>query len=267
MQKIGAWIRDPKDNFFKGQTKRAGLYELFCEKPETCDLLAKEDSCLHCGAMSPCRFGRKVETEGPTRAARSFHSTIDGWRKSNDGFLNRLKSLRAYNRIFKTHGHFYLPYSWMTPGALSGGASYPLESKWIAEEDLTTELLGRICQAEPRTMSGDVIVDYQKKEVPKFIADLHAHYPEIFDRLPNHQKARLASVSYIGRTADLTTCAPGKYTFAKTTWEWDGEVLHGRSMLFQPVKGALAITIRPEAGEAVKITDNSQVTSSTRFLD
>lgn len=267
MQKIGAWIRDPRNNFFKGQTKRAGLYELFCEKPETCDLLAKENSCLHCGAMSSCRFGRKVGTDGPTRAARSFHSTLDGWRKRNEGFLDRLKSLTAYNRIFKTHGHFYVPYSWMTPAAFGGNDGYPLKSKWVAEEDLTTELLERICLAEPRAMFGGIIADYQKKEVPKFIADLRAHYPEVFDRLPDHQKARLASVSYVGRTADLTTCAPGKYIFAKTAWEWDGEVLHGGSMLFQPVKGKLAITIRPEAGEAVTITDNSQVTEATRFLD
>lgn len=266
MQKIGAWIRDPRNNFFKGQTKRSALYELFCEKPETCDLLRLENSCLHCGAMSACRFGRKSGVEGPTRAARSFHSTLERWRKRNEGFLNRLKSLTAYNRIFKTHGHFYLPYSWMTAGAF-GGCDTPLKSKWVAEEDMTTELLERVCLAEPRALFGGVIEDYQKKEIPKFIADLKAFYPAIFDLLPDHQKARLATINYVGRKADLTTCAPGKYLFSKSTWEWDGEILHGRSMLFQPVAGDLSITIKPKTGEAVTITSNEQVRANTRFLD
>lgn len=266
MEKIGAWIRDPRNNFFKGQTKRSALYELFCEKPQTCDLLAKENSCLHCGAMSPCRFGRKSGTEGPTRNARSFHSTLENWRKRNEGFIDRLKSLTAYNRIFKTHGHFYLPYSWMTSG-MFGGDSAPLKSKWVAEEEMTTELLHRLCTHQARALFGEVIKDYQEKEIPKFIADLNAHYPEVFALLPDEQKARLASVNYVGRKADLTTCAPGKYVFSKTAWEWDGEVLSGGSMLFQPVKGQITITIKPEAGEAVTITDNRQVTASTRFLD
>lgn len=266
MEKIGAWIRDPRNNFFKGQTKRAALYELFCQKPETCDLLAKENSCLHCGAMSPCKFGRKSGTEGPTRNARSFYSTLEGWRKRNEGFIDRLKSLTAYNRIFKTHGHFYLPYSWMTAG-MFGGDNAPLQSKWVAEEEMTTELLHRLCTYQARAMFGGVIRAYQEKEIPKFIADLHTHYPEVFALLPDEQKARLATVNYVGRSADLTTCAPGKYIFARTAWDWDGELLHGRSMLFQPVKGDLKISIKPIAGESVTITSNDQVTASTRFLD
>jgi len=116
-------------------------------------------------------------------------------------------------------------------------------------------------------MFGGVINDYQNKEIPKFISDLHMHYPEIFALLPEEQKSRLATINYVGRKADLTTCAPGKYLFSKSTWEWDGEVLRGRSMLFQPVAGDLSITIKPKTGEAVTITSNDQVTANTRFLD
>ena len=116
-------------------------------------------------------------------------------------------------------------------------------------------------------MFGEVIKDYQEKEVPKFIADLHAHYPEVFALLPDDQKARLATINYVGRTADITTCAPGQYIFSKGAWTWDGECLTGGSMLFQPVKGEISITIKPKAGERVTITSNDQVTAGTRFLD
>lgn len=268
MHKIGAWIRDPANNLFKGMSKRAGLYELFCEKPETCDLLAIENSCLHCGALSPCRFGRKVGREGPTRQARSFHKTMKAWREQNEGFLDKLASLRAYNRIFRTHGHYYLPYSHMAKDSgLSSGEGYPLESKWVPEGELTTELLGKICTALPRAMFGGVIADYQKKQVPKFIADLRAFYPEVFDLLPDEHKKRLADVSYVGRKADITTCAPGEYIFSKSRWMWDGAVLIGRSMLFQPVAGDIEIRIKPTQGQPVEITHDWQVTAGTRLLD
>ncbi len=145
--------------------------------------------------------------------------------------------------------------------------SAPLKSKWIEERALDTELLLRICTAVPRALFGGVIQSYQDKEVPKFIAALKAFFPEIFDRLPESAKARLASISYIGRKADITTCAPGKYVFSKNIWEWDGQVLRGGSMLFQPVAGELEITIRPKPGEAVTITDNAQITPNTKFLD
>lgn len=264
MEKIGAWIRDPRNNIFKGMSKRAALYQLFCESPSDCDLLQKENSCLHCGAMTYCKFGRKSGTEGPTRQARSFSSTLSKWRQDNEHVIDKLESLRAYNRIFRVKNEYYLPYSFMTKSAFL--RDYPLESVWVKDDDLTTELLNKICTARPYGMGG-VIADYQAKEVPKFIADLSQHYPEIFDRLPDEQKARLATVSYVGRKAALITCAPGKYKIGTSKWDWDGSVLRGNSMLFQPVPGSIEIIIRPEPNASVEISDNTQVLPGTRFLD
>lgn len=267
MTKIHAWIRNPKNNLFKGMSKRSALFELYCQKPEDCDLLQKDNTCIHCGAMTRCPFGRKQETEGPTPRAQSFYDTLDRWRAQNAEYLGALSSFSAYNRIFRTNGHFYLPYSHMAEGVMSLGTGYPLKEVWVPEADLTPELLDRICTARPRSAFGGEILSYQAEEVPKFIADIHALYPDLFEKLSEEQKARLASVSYVGRKADLTTCAPGKYVFTRDRWDWDGELLHGKSMLFQPVPGEISITIRPKPGAKVEITDNSQVTPETRFLD
>lgn len=264
MQQIYAWIRDPKNNLFKGMTKRSALFRLFCQNPAGCDLYVKESTCLHCSAMSPCRFGRKVETEGPTRAARSFYTTLEKWRKENAEYMGRLKDLTAYNRVFRTNGYFYLPYSFMTG---TFGYGYPLESKWVAEADMTPELLSKICAARPSAMMGGEITDYQKKELPKFISDLHVHYPEVFALLPEARKDGLALISYVGRKADITTCKEGEYVFADRRWKWDGQHLLGKTMLFQPVKGDIEIKIRPEVGSPVTITDNAQVGPQTKFLD
>jgi hypothetical protein len=263
MEKIGAWIRNPVNNWLKGQTKRSALFVLYCEKPETCDLLQKENSCINCGIGS-CRFGRKSGVDGPTKAARSFYSTLSKWRKEHEAVIDKLAPLAAYNRIFRTHGHYYLPYSFMAESLCDNS---PLESKWVPEENMTAELLAKICQAQPRALFGGAIRSYQDEQVPKFIADLNCHYPAVFALLPDDQKARLTTVSYVGRKADITTCAPGKYVFSKSTWEWDGAVLRGKSMLFQPAKGDVTITITPAPGESVIISDNAQVTPETRFLD
>ncbi len=265
MEKIGAWIYDPKNALFKGSSKHISLFVLTCERPLECDLFQKEGTCLNAGILSGCRFGRKTQTEGPTRAAQSFSSTKQKWQTDHADVMGRLKSLTAYNRIFRTHDHYYLPYSHMSKGWFGEGS--PLESQWVPVADMTTELLARICSAQPRAMMGGVIPSYQHEQVPKFLADLKAFYPDVFDILPEAQKARLATVSYVGRTADITTCAPGAYRFSNNEWRWDGELLHGKDMLFAPAKGEITITVRPVAGSPVKITDGSQVTDGTRFLD
>lgn len=264
MIKIHAWIRDPHNNLFKGMSKRSALFEIFCENAKDCDLFAKESSCLLCGGLTPCRFGRKKETQGPTPRAQSFRSKLAKWREDNEEYFTDIKSPKAYNRIFYTNGFYYLPYSWMTNEMFLTNA--PLDSKWVPKEGLTAELLELLCKARPQGLGG-VIGDYQKKEIPKFIGDLKMHYPDSFELLSEEQQARLKDISYIGRQADITTCPQCEFVITGDTWQWDGLILSGRHMMFQPVKGDIEIHIKPNQGESVKITNNNQVSERTRFLD
>lgn len=264
MEKIHAWIRDPKNNLFKGMSKRSALFEIFCENSKDCDLFVKESSCLLCGGLTSCRFGKKRETEGPTPRAQSFHSKLAKWRDDNAEYFSDIKAPKAFNRIFYTNGFYYLPYSWMADGMFL--TNHVLEKKWVAKGGLTAELLEQLCTARPQGLGG-VIDDYQKKQIPKFISDLKMHYPELFELLSEEQQARLKEVSYIGRSADITTCPPCEFKITRDVWRWDGRILYGRNMLFMPVKGDIEIRIIPNKGEAVKITDNSQVSEQTRFLD
>jgi hypothetical protein len=269
MNQIGAWIRNPQNNLFKGMSKRCALFKIFCQNSDDCDLFKKESTCLLCSATSGCRFGRKCATEGPTNNASKFFTVMQKWREENKQYLDILKKLTAYNRIFYTNGLYYLPY-----GFISGCDGSPFDGSllsngaWCPAEELTTSKLKRICEARPCALMGGVINDYQNKEVPKFISDLQHHYPHLFDMLPDDQKARVQNMSFVGRKADLSTCPPGEYIFGSgTKWKWDGEFLIGSSMLFQPVKGECEIRIRPEKGAEVKITDNKQVSAETRFMD
>jgi len=268
MKQIGAWIRDPRNNLFKGMSNKCALFKVLCKDSDNCDLFRNEGTCLLCSGTGGCKFGRKQGTEGPTTKSSKFFTTIRKWSEENEQYLGILKDLKECNRIFYTNRFYYLPYGFISgcDGSPFGGSFFS-NGAWCSADELTAATLKKICEAQPRDMMGCVIRDYQNKEVPKFISDLQRHYPHLFAMLPDDQKARVQNMSFVGRKADLTTCSPGEYIFSDKRWKWDGEFLTGSSMLFQPAKGVCEIRIRPERGSEVKITDNSQVTAETRFLD
>lgn len=261
---ISAWVYDPTKNIFGDKNGHAARFKIDCQNPHGCDFYTKSNTCILTNAMSGCRFGRKTRIVGPTRKARGFHSWMEDQRKQNAEFIGKLTTNDAWKRIAKVNGYYYLPYSFMDKGL---GTGNPLDSQWVAEADMTAELLDRICAAQPRALFGGIIKDYQEKEVPKFLSDLRMFFPDLFALLSEDNKKRAAGVSSVGRKADITTCLPGTYEFSNEMWAWDGTALTGKSMLFQPVKGDITITIIPERGQAVKITDDAQVGPQTVFLD
>lgn len=262
---ISAWIYDPTKSLFRDKNGHAALYKIACQNPQGCDLFVKSNTCLLTSAMSPCKFGHKTSVQGPTKKSRTFFSWMSKQEKENAEFIGKLKGNKAYNRIARINGHYYLPYSFMAKGIFGDG--YPLSSPWIPEEEMTAALLERICKGRPHAMMGGEIEDYQKKEVPKFLSDLRMFFPEVFALLSEENQKRAETVSSIGRIADISTCLPGEYVFSNGTWAWDGKILMGESMLFAPAKGDITITIIPERGQPVKITADSQVGDETVFLD
>lgn len=266
MKKIGAWVYNPQNSLLGDKKGRSALYEVFCEDPEQCDLYTSCGSCLLSG-ISSCKFGRKTETSGYTSRARGFHSWMREKKEQNKEYIGKLKQLNAYNRIFKAHGSYYIPYAHMSSKGFLSSDENPIKGKWISEEDMTPNLLATICTHNPRSIFGDVIKSYQKTEVVKFIWDLKKFYPDLFDMLPEEQKDRASAKGAIGRKADITTMPPCKLTISKNTWTWDGEYLVGSSMLFQPVKGDIEIRIKPNSGEAVTIEREDQFSPDVEFLD
>lgn len=268
MQKIHASIRDPQTDRFSFSAKRASLTVLHCQHPEGCELYTRESSCLLMG-WGECKFGFCSHEEGPSPRAMKYRATVNEWKRLYAPIHDRLKYPTTTRRIFKINGYYYLPYDHMSSGNLSHptAQSFPIQSKWVPEAEMTPELLERICRAQPMDRGYVTLKSYQAESVPKFIADLKCHFPDLFALLPEDQKARVRTMNFVGRKADLTTCPPGDYLFDGKVWRWDGELLHGTHMVFAPVKGEVTITIRPEPGSPVEITDNAQVTDKTRFLD
>lgn len=261
---ISAWIYDPTKSFFGDKIGHAARFKITCSNPDACEIYTKCNSCILTGGLSSCKFGKKTSIEGPTKRARTFYKWIADQTKENEEFIGKLKSLDAYNRIFLINGEYRLPYSHMSNSIFL--SDYPLESVWVKEADMTKELLKKICSATPRGLAG-VINTYQTQEVPKFIDDLRMHYPHLFELLSEEQKQRATKINYIGRKADITTCMPSTFIISDKVWNWDGEKLTGKTMLFQPIDGDCTITIVPPKNTKVIITDNSQVSNTTIFLD
>jgi len=263
---ITAWVYNPTKALFGKKSDRSARYEVSCENPNSCDLFVRENSCLLTGACASCKFGTKTAKQGPTERARNFHDWISKEKAHCENVSRPMKSLKAYNRIFKTNGYYYLPYGGMSDAIFSDGA--PLRSQWVPEADMTAEQLERICTARPRNIYGEAIRRYQEEQVPKFLADLKIYYPDLFTLLSDEQQSRVETIDYVGRKADLTTLAPGPIEINRDIWEWDGATLTRKGdILLQPVPGEATQSIVPKPGSAVKITRNDQVTAKTVLLD
>ncbi|KKN90506.1 hypothetical protein LCGC14_0228750 [marine sediment metagenome] len=263
---IKAWVYNPTRALFGKKSSRAARYEVTCENPSDCDLFVVEKSCLLTGSCSGCKFGTKARKDGPTQRAKSFY----GWISDEQDYCKSIDrgviALKAYNRIFKTNGYYYLPYAGMSDAIFLDGA--PLRSEWVPEEAMDSEQLARLCNAQPRNVWGEVVRRYQSHEVVKFLADIKIYYPDLFALLPDDQKARVETIDYVGRKADLTTLAPGPIEISKVDWQWDGVTLSRKGdILLQPVPGEATQTITPTPGAAVTITRNDQVTDKTVLLD
>ena len=196
---------------------------------------------------------------GMTRRARSYYTWISDERKRLAEFP---KAKRAPSRVFKIGEFWNLPYAHMAESW--AGGNYPIKSEWVHQDDMTPEMMASIVNGKPTAMMGGVITSYQQESVPRFLEDVRRNYPELWKIVPEDAKARVQSTDYTGRKAVLETCAPGKFG----NWVWDGKTLSGGAVnsLMLPAE-AEHIVLTPKSGATIKITENSQVTDATVFVD
>ena len=267
LEPIHAWVFNPQNSMLKTQKNaKATCSVISCSRKDQCDLRL---NCNHCIYQKPgiqCPFGKKTISNGFTKRARNYYTWIKQQEDKHRNLLKQLTPGSYPERIFKISDHWFLPYAHMVKGIW--GERMPLTSHFIPNKDMTTELLKRIVSARPHATLGGEISAYQHDIVPKFLSDLKTYYPDLFDLLDEQTKSRIATISYVGRIADITTCSPGLYFFKKEKWQWDGTSLSRNSApMFAPCKGEWSQTCVPETGQPVTITDNAQVTEKTKFLD
>lgn len=262
--KVHAHVYDPTGiSLFKPPANaRAKSFAITCDMAGACDAF-KSGHCIRLrlsfGGSDFCKYGQMSVQTGVTKKARSFYYWIS---KERDRLKDYPKAKRAPDRIFKIGDYWNLPYAFMAKSW--AGSNYPLESEWVHSDNMSVETLSRIVNGKPRAALGGVLGEYQSKSVPKFLEDVRRNYPELWDLIPEDAKQRVKATSHIGRKAVLATCAPSAFD----GWDWDGATLSGGTVnsLSLPADAA-HIAITPKPGATIKITDNSQVTDETVFVD
>lgn len=274
MTLIKAWIFDPNYALFKsGRNEKAQMTAIYCDNYENCDAF-KAGCCVSIDPFNRCSHGRINRQTGYTRKARAFKQWIDEKKEFiKSQIAPNLKSPR--DRIYRIGDRYYFPYSFMDGAEFDTSSKdkpfsreLVISNKWVDAKDVTADLLNKICLAIPRTVFESAeIKDYQQKIVPKFVNDLHEHYPDLFELLTPENKARINDINHIGRKAILQTLNSSKVKTISGLWDWDydTQTLSKPSSALDGFTGTLTATMTEDF--EIAVTDNSQVRDDTKFMD
>lgn len=272
---INVTIFEPDQSIFKGAKNDKAQCNIWtCSKRDVCGYY-KAGSCLNVVAIGGCcPYGRRSVTEGFTKRARNYRAWISEKKVTYKDYLWAMKP--APSKIGKVGDEFVLPYSFMAmneslpfrahSGFLQNGIPF------IHEDALTPAAIDSICKFRPYAMMGGEIKDYQAKSVPKFVFDLKACYPALYDaaiaEFPYISEI-LETYSFIGRKALLRTIDPCTIKVKDGTWDWDGSTISTKAYkpLFFPFSGEITTTVKPDNDLVIVITDNAQVSERTEFAD
>ncbi|MNC04259.1 hypothetical protein D3C75_516930 [compost metagenome] len=252
-----------------------------CDKHGECSYY-QTGTCLAVRAPfgGSCKFGRETSITGYTSRAKKHGEFRSKWR--NHEVYGKLKS--APRKLGVIGDYVVYPYPYISikieedSVTISDPGFFNERNAFIPKELFDINLIRRLCTFQPQAMMGGTINDYQKKEVPLFLAHLKEVLPEVYAEFTEaHPVYR--EIDYVGRKALLKTVAPSRvkyeskqYPQFNAEWEWTGDHLvykKGFVSDFNITKGYSVASIVLEPGETsiVTITNNEQVTEETVFVD
>lgn len=276
MEKINVMLYGGKPLFGKGRERPLEADEIFCDRHEDCSYF-KQGMCLRCRCMfgTQCKYGETVRTVGYTSRAKKYYA-----------FQEKYKKDPLYGKLHVARGNVacvgdYLLIDTGYVQAKKKGDAYEIDSRfklgncvsWILKSEVTPELLSRILRARPRDMFGDIITDYQEKNVPDVLIGLKRTCPQIYNDLIREYPEYDREPNYIGKKAFVNSLRPGTHLIARNTeWFFDGECLIAHdfnigagSPWWMQGDNIADVKIKVNERMVVEITDNSMVDENTRF--
>lgn len=279
---VHIWDASKPHFFYKvKKSERSELHIYKCSNTEGCDAF-KNGQCINVGNVfgERCPNGSRLTKKSVTVRANSHSGQVQGWKDTYKEHYNALNP--APKKITRVTGGWMMPYDHITQnklvpfksqgGLMLGGCSF------LSEDEMTKENMISIINNRPQAAMGGEISSYQNKIVPKFIFDFKSCYPDIFNELlGDNEKAKaiLESMDFVGRVAYIKTVKPGSILkFTHTTMHWDGKKLTKKDskmsafdVLNESEFDSAYFEYVPKDTAKVKITDNNQVYSETRFAD
>ena len=138
----------------------------------------------------------------------------------------------------------------------------------IPVKDVTIDFLYKLCTYQPRgPINNLVILDYQKKVIPRLLFEVKAQMPELFENFISEYPEFKDAINMAGESALLKTINPSTVRIDDITWYWNGKTLtyvSGKS----PISKAETINcleIIPKDNVYVKISSDCQINSNTIF--
>lgn len=273
---IHVHIYEPHKGSLFGNTKndRSELHIYRCEKAGECETY-KNGMCVNVSNPlgARCPHGKRSVSKGFTQRAQKYYKQINEWKETYADTYHKLNT--APERVVKVAGGWMLPYAHihMNKDLPFCGAGYITGTPFLKEEDFTKELFIKLINQRPQSLMGGEITSYQKEQVPKFIKDLHDHYPEKFTEVADeHAWSVVANYDCVGRKVFLKTVTPNvEVVISKKTWWWDGKTISRKNqdtMIFKPVSWVSNyIEFTPDDNATIVVTDNNQVNKTTVLAD
>lgn len=252
-----------------------------CDKFEECSFY-KAGTCLAVRSFGGgrCQFGKVSNITGYTRRAKKYSEFSSKW-KGHEAY-GKLKSPPKKLGIIGDYVVYPYPYISIKikedSVTISDPGFFNERNVFIPKNLFNVNLIRRLCTFQPQAMMGGTINDYQKKEVPLFLAHLKEVLQELYVEFTNAYP-EYREIDYVGRKALLKTVAPSRvkyeskqYPQFNSEWEWTGDHLvykKGFVSDFNITKGYSVASIVLEPGETstITITSNEQVTEETVFVD
>lgn len=239
----------------------------------------KEGNCMAVRQFgtSGCKHGTVKNVKGYTSRAQKYRTFRDKW-KSHDNYnkLNYPKKkvgLIGKEVVLKIN---FVKIEKGLNGYLFKNPSFGSGVVYIPYEEFDSKFIKGLLDAKPQAMMGGTITSYAKEELPLFKAHLKEVLPEKYAQFLIDYPEYDLKINHIGRKAYLHTLNPGIIKITKSRgveeWEWDGEYLSlqtKKSLLFL-IDGDYdleSLVIKPKDTLLVKVTDNEQVNTNTKFED
>lgn len=265
---------------FGGKETPLEVDVISCDKANLCSFY-KEGSCLKVRSFnsSGCKIGTKRKVKGYTRRANKYSEFKEKWNSHPE--YNKLVYPKRGLGVIEDNVVFNFPYvsfSIENDRVLLLDPWKNSETNLIPKELFTTDLIYKLVNFKPRSLMGGVITDYQKEEVPAFIANLSQLLPDAYSEFIKEYPEYDKEIDHVGRRAKLYSINPSviihKVNHSKEEWNWDGEYL----TLINPSKPKCnvhvirdftleSLVIKPSENSVITVSDNDQVSKDTIFID
>ena len=262
---------------FKNVKQRCEI--LSCNACDSCEMY-KQGKCVfkeYIFNRIICPHAIMHKEEGYTNRARSFY---DWFQKKEKKYGNLVDALKYDdNKMCVVGGDYvYLPINHLH--VYTNKVEGIVNSHFIPLEDFDVDKIKEIVDFVPLTLIDRAqIKEYQNKEVPKFLQQLKEVMPALYDKFfakyPEYiEKLEDKVNDYVGRTAYIKTMVEGSVLVDCHNDKWTIEsgylVCKNTDMNLIPFisyNDHTEVKIKITDKMTYKITDNSQVTSDTVFVD